>query len=130
MWETAGDVTKTTMDKKEICSKEGSTEGILMTMPPKLNWFKSRDMCRRFGGRLHLDHDNDSNRSVRMVETGETLRPDRCVRVWLGASDQEEEGVWRDSETLEILDMSPLWTPGQPNGARLQNCASIWEFVS
>ena len=40
----------------------------------------------------------------------------------------EEEGVWRDSETGEVLDISPMWTEGQPNGVRLQNCASIWEF--
>ena len=40
----------------------------------------------------------------------------------------EEEGVWRDSETGEVLDISTMWTEGQPNGVRLQNCASIWEF--
>ena len=68
-------------------------------------------------------------RSIAMVEKGETVTPSRCVRVWLGASDSLDEGIWRDSETNELVDMSELWTPGQPNGARLQNCASIWEFV-
>ena len=68
-------------------------------------------------------------RSIAMVEKGETVRPSRCVRVWLGASDAQDEGTWRDSETQKMVDLSELWTPGQPNGARLQNCASIWEFV-
>lgn len=65
-----------------------------------------------------------------MVEAGELMRPERCHRVWLGASDVEEEGVWRDSETGDILDIEEFWGPGQPNGVRVQNCAGIWELVS
>ena len=56
------------------------------------------------------------------------MRPDRCTRVWLGATDFQEEGVWRDSETNEILNLNSFWGPGQPNGVRIQNCAGIWEF--
>ena len=41
-----------------------------------------------------------------------------------------QEGVWRDAETGAMLDLAELWTPGQPNGAKVQNCASVWEFVS
>ena len=131
IWEPAGNVTKTIIDREEICSRQGSLEGILMIMPSNLNWYHGREMCRRFGGRLHIDTDLESaqNRTIPMVEAGERLRPQRCVRVWLGASDTEEEGEWRDSETGEIIDINSLWTPGQPNGLRLQNCASIWEFV-
>ena len=69
-------------------------------------------------------------RSFPLVEAGELIRPERCHRVWLGASDVEEEGVWRDSETRDILDIEEFWGPGQPNGVRVQNCAGIWELVS
>ena len=102
-----------------------------MIMPSNGNWYHGRELCRRFGGRLHIDPDLESaqNRTIPMVEAGERLRPPRCVRVWLGASDTEQEGEWRDSETGEIIDIASLWTPGQPNGVRVQNCASIWEFV-
>ena len=102
-----------------------------MHFPSRLNWYESRSMCRRFGGRLHIDKDPDSiiSRSYPMVEFGEKLRPSRCDRVWLGASDEQEEGVWRDSETDEILDITPFWVAGQPNGVRVQNCAGIWELV-
>ena len=61
---------------------------------------------------------------------GEENFPDRCKRVWLGATDLEEEGIWRDSETDEVLDLSSLWNAGQPTGVRIQNCAGIWELVS
>ena len=47
----------------------------------------------------------------------------RCARVWLGANDLQEEvghppstrpqGVWRDSETDEVLDLAKFWGPGQ-----------------
>ena len=102
-----------------------------MLMPPLLNWFKARDLCRRFNGRLHIDNSAKSvrTRSFPLVEKGETFRPQRCRRVWLGASDLEEEGVWRDSETNEVLDLRAFWGPGQPNGVRVQNCAGIWELV-
>ena len=69
-------------------------------------------------------------RSYLMVAHGETVRPDRCTRVWLGASDIQEERIWRDSETDEILNIESFWCPGQPNGVRIQNCAGIWELVS
>lgn len=131
IWETAGEVSKLSLEKKEICSRTGSSEGIIMLMPPLLNWFKARDLCRRFNGRLHIDNSAKSvrTRSFPLVEKGETFRPQRCRRVWLGASDLEEEGVWRDSETNEVLDLRAFWGPGQPNGVRVQNCAGIWELV-
>ena len=89
-------------------------------------------MLIRFGGRLHIDSTEDSveSRSYAMVVHGEDVRPDRCKRVWLGATDFQEEGIWRDSETNEVLDLGEYWGPGQPNGVRIQNCAGIWEYVS
>ena len=63
-----------------------------------------------------------------MVEAGELVRPLRCRRVWLGAEDNDEEGIWRDSESGEVLDLSQFWVPGTPNGVRIQNCAGIWEL--
>lgn len=120
------------MDKRTICSRDGSAEGIVMLFPSRLDWYDSGNLCRRFGGRLHIDSSPESvrTRSFPLVEYGEMLRPTRCARVWIGASDVEEEGVWRDSETSEVLDLSQLWGPGQPNGVRVQNCAGIWELVT
>ena len=146
------------MDKSEICSKTGVKDGILMLLPARHDWYEAGNMCRRFGGRLHIDSDPGSvrSRTFPLVEAGENLRPERCARVWLGASDVEEEGVWRDSETHQVkgccclpaqivfyvitivllyniycgkvLDLSEYWGPGQPNGVRVQNCAGVWEL--
>ena len=100
-----------------------------MIFPPRMSWWAGSNLCRRFGGRLHIDDSASSvEKTYAMVEAGELLRSQRCSRVWLGASDSLEEGSWRDSETGEVLDISRFWVPGQPNGVRIQNCAGIWEF--
>ena len=119
------------MDKADICSTTGSSEGILMLMPAELNWYEARDLCRRFKGRLHIDDNENSviTRTIPIIERGQKYKPSRCRRVWLGASDVEEEGIWKDSETNEVLDISKFWAPAQPNGLRVQNCAGIWKLV-
>lgn len=102
-----------------------------MLMPSEVSWPEAREACRRFGGRLHIDRSEESvaTRTFPLIAKGEREFPDRCVRVWLGASDVREEGVWRDSETDEVIDISKFWVDGQPNGVRVQNCAGIWELV-
>ena len=47
----------------------------------------------------------------------------------MGASDIETEKIWLDSETGEDVTsiLAMMWAAGQPNGERVQNCASIWE---
>ena len=120
-----------TMDKYQVCTRDGFADGLLMLMPPNLNWFGARDLCRRFDGRLHIENSHQSmvSRVVPMIANGEDVNPDRCERIWMGASDEEEEDVWRDSETNEVLDLSPFWVRGQPNGARIENCAGIFHMV-
>ena len=101
-----------------------------MLMPSEVQWQMAADACQRYGGRLHIDTSAESVQqgTVPLIEKGETLSPDRCARVWLGASDIEEEGVWRHPDG-DILDLSKFWVKGQPNGVRVQNCAGIWEMV-
>ena len=74
-------------------------------MPSEVQWQMAADACQRYGGRLHIDTSAESvkQRTVPLIEKGETLSPDRCARVWLGASDIEEEGVWKHSDG-EILE--------------------------
>ena len=128
---SSNEVRKVTISKEEICGTGGSSKDILMLMPSQVNWHEAKEACRRFGGRLHIDRSEESvkERSFSLIAKGETESPERCIRVWLGASDIKEEGVWRDSETDEVLDISEFWVDGQPNGVRVQNCAGIWELV-
>ena len=105
-------------------------------------------IANRFGGRLHIDSGKSSPplESIDLVNKGKNQKqplsiknthspgeknfPERCKRVWLGATDLEEEGIWRDSETNKLVDLSQFWNAGSPNGGTIQNCAGIWELVS
>ena len=65
-----------------------------MIFPPRMSWWAGSNLCRRFGGRLHIDDSASSvEKTYAMVEAGELLRSQRCSRVWLGASDSLEEAV-------------------------------------
>ena len=97
-----------------------------MIFPPHMSWFSGRDLCRRFGGRLNSGTSDQSVKDTHaIIEAGELFRQQRCSRVWLGASDIVEEGIWRDSATGEVLDIARFWSPGQPNGMQIQNCLGI-----
>ena len=112
------------MDKKNICSSEGSSDGILMLMPSQSTWKQAQEMCKRFNGRLHTPSTLESvQEAMAIVERSE--RSGKCSKVWLGATDEEEEGVWKDSESNEVLDFSSFWKQGQPNGDKIQNCLGI-----
>ena len=47
-----------------------------------------------------------------------------CASVWTPLSDQDEEGVYRDLASGEVVD-TLAWAPGQPNGAGTQNSVRI-----
>ena len=90
-------------------------------MPSEVQWQMAADACQRYGGRLHIDTSAESvkQRTVPLIEKGETLSPDRCARVWLGASDIEEEGVWRHPDG-DILDLSKFWSRDNQMGSEFK----------
>jgi hypothetical protein len=50
---------------------------------------------------MHIDSSEEGVvRSQAVVAAGERLRPARCERPWLGASDQAKEVDWRDGESI------------------------------
>ena len=52
---------------------------------------------------------------------------DRYHDHWLPYSDEVEEGVWRHQETGQLASFTD-WSPGQPNGKQVQNCACLRKF--
>ena len=57
-------------------------------------WTATTSILHRFGGRLQLDSNvAEVEASFALVEVGELHRSERCARVWLGASDLQEEVV-------------------------------------
>ena len=130
IWKTYGNVTMVKLDKGEVCFSKSKDYSILMQFPLSISWHESSKFCKRLGGRLNLATSQRSfNKTLEMIKHGESMFPDRCQRVWMGANDEQKEGVWRDSESGDIVDLSEFWCEGQPNGLRRQNCAGIWDNV-
>ena len=49
------------------------------------------------------------------------------LQVWAGWDDITVEGVFADSNTGNSMSKDlQLWSPGEPNGERLENCATLW----
>lgn len=47
--------------------------------------------------------------------------------MWAGWDDITNEGVFADVNTGQSMSKSLLlWSPGEPNGERLENCATLW----
>lgn len=54
----------------------------------------------------------------------------RVPDVWIGASDEEIEGVWKWSESCPVSSNFTAWSPNEPNNGTTtgaaQNCAAMW----
>ena len=49
------------------------------------------------------------------------------LQVWAGWDDVTKEGDWWNINTGDSMSNSLLlWSPGEPNGERLENCATLW----
>ncbi|KAL4223493.1 hypothetical protein ACF0H5_016964 [Mactra antiquata] len=52
--------------------------------------------------------------------------PDRSIRIWLGASDLEKEGVWKWQTSKQPITYQK-WNKGEPNGRMRENCLHFYE---
>ena len=76
---------------------------------PLESWFKSRDVCRAFGGELLSITSSQEFYFIKNL----LLSNISAGAIWLGLNDLLKEGIW------EWTDKSPLnlanWIDGQPN---------------
>jgi len=72
-----------------------------------LDWHDARDKCRSLGG--HLIHIEDEDEAVFAMLFATTEFP----QLWIGASDEAEEGHWVWTDGTEIT--FSYWSEGEPN---------------
>lgn len=83
-------------------------------------WTIARDDCQSIGGHLV---DITSSAENNIVKELALMSPSDTV--WLGATDELEEGVYRwvsNNQTMTFTD----WYPNDPDGGRGQNCLSTY----
>ncbi|MFW5798367.1 MAG: C-type lectin domain-containing protein, partial [Planctomycetota bacterium] len=77
-----------------------------MVFNKNVSWVEARRRCRQMGGYLACVTSREENRFLKRLARGV---------VWLGATDENEEGVWRwiTGEESTFTD----WQKGQPDNA-------------
>ena len=65
--------------------------------------------------------------SLQQVEVVSSLFREKGISqyvVWAPFHDDENEGEWRDIHNHQVLNFTPPWGKGEPNGGINENCAT------
>lgn len=78
-----------------------------------MTWRQAKQRCERLGGHLATIGGEAENDFVTVLARSGIANPGRLDGVWLGATDERQEGEWRwlDGGKLHFAN----WWPGQPN---------------
>ena len=119
----------------ELCSSEEDEEGIqYFLFPEEFDFFFYNSFCQNLGGRIPSS-DNEEGFHELMDSLEDIVVGDiheKCMHasgnliVWVGATDEWEEGIWMDSTSREPLKFDGFWTAGQPNDGEYSNCARTY----
>jgi len=125
-----GDTTVSRKATFDLCSnEEGDSKFFLF--PSTFNFWFYQSFCSNLGG-VYPTPINEENYHEIMDVTESLVKTDiheRCMHasgnivVWIGASDEWEEGVWVNPYTKELLGFDGFWETSYPNGGPTQNCA-------
>ena len=83
--------------------------------------YGAKKICESVCGRLFLPVSNDENQ-----EATDFLAAHDIKYAWLGASDSNQEGKWRQHETMKNLKFAN-WGSGEPNNANNPQCQQCGE---
>ncbi|XP_064113366.1 uncharacterized protein LOC135220009 isoform X1 [Macrobrachium nipponense] len=121
-WKISGDVTWVTYKQKEICNQ---SKRRLVIFPDRFTIGRAMQVCKIFGGTVAVPKNEEENEwlfnsSKRYAQycSGEI----GASYLWLGAEDQQEEGVWRYLQRNETLPWQGRWRGDRPNGGKMENC--------
>lgn len=107
--------------KQMPCPKNWLREGdqcYLFERTEKLNWYGARIRCSDFGGNL-VEPDTDE----KMAYVLSTVLDDN---IWIGATDEDEEGKWVWASTQKSVGKNINWQLNQPNNLyNNQHCMEI-----
>ena len=79
-------------------------------------------LCEGLGGELPIPVDKqslkDTHEAITALSTDENSQ---CRGFWVGATDEENEGFWRNLKDNRLR--TPYWRRSEPDGGEVQNCA-------
>ena len=85
---------------------------------PELNLYNAMKICKNINGNLYYE-DTKFNELVNL----EGKKKKKALSVWIPYTDEKDEGVFVDVYSASIFEnIAEHFLPGQPNGARSENC--------
>ena len=118
--ELKGENVKQTKGKDDsVC---GNQSEMKVMLPSEYTLMEAQHHCEVLGGgRIPGINDiNELQEDVTLVKESQS----ECTGVWLPLSDDEQEGVWRNTNTGQKETFLP-WALKQPNGGRAQNSVAL-----
>ncbi|XP_045178723.2 perlucin-like isoform X2 [Mercenaria mercenaria] len=86
-------------------------------------WYEAKNYCEKLGGRLA---DIQTIEEEKFIE-GNVISDDK--EIWLGATDEENEGTFLWQDGTKVSDAYDNWGPNQPNGVNfgaVAHCMQFW----
>ena len=119
-WEKTGDnVREMEMEDKTVCDKNKTVN---VPLAGKMKWHDAKQTCEKLG-HGNITETNNEIYLLTFVDWFETNKD--CTDIWTPFTDEEDEGVYINSNNGNVVDYLP-WMAGQPNGGSLQNYIAIY----
>ncbi|XP_042879563.1 ladderlectin-like [Penaeus japonicus] len=121
-------------EKRRECSPPFSSVGdscLLLTLREKQDWASARQFCLRMGA--DLAHFSDAAGYVDILKyVNEINAHDEMTDIWLGGTDEAQEGTWLWVTGEPMPEGPPFWGSrndyeSAPDGGRSQNCAGMYK---
>lgn len=117
-WQLLGEAQWEEVALKELCETPPPPT---LVFPEKRTVPTTRELCSVVNGLVSLPMDDAENISLSTLVQQHAGKCGPRVGVWLGASDEAEEGVWRSWSTNNPITYKPF-SSRQPDGVRNENC--------
>jgi len=119
----------------ELCSNAEDEEGPqYFLFPEEFDFFFYNSFCQNLGGEIPSSENEEGFHEL--MDTLEDIVVgdihEKCMHasgnliVWVGATDEWQEGIWMDPTSREPLAFEGFWASGQPNGGETVNCARTY----
>ncbi|XP_045118960.1 uncharacterized protein LOC123508957 isoform X2 [Portunus trituberculatus] len=122
--EEKGSITTTWMPLEDLCRPPIKSQ--FFFLPETRLFSEARAVCEAFNGSLVTPlSPAESQHLLEMWQSfGASCSVTGRIKVWLGLTDEAEEGVWRDITTNQLVEYQNF-EPNRVGGGRVYNCATM-----
>ncbi|XP_068220377.1 uncharacterized protein [Palaemon carinicauda] len=102
---------------EEFCSQKEK----FLIFPELYTFFQASEICKLMGSVLYIPTTLAGNNELVNISRNYGYCQSISISMWLGATDNQEEGVWRKISNEEVLKVTNF-KQGQPDNIKSENC--------